>query len=100
MSEPSERYSYEHRMAMDAIGFAYWTLSPQELTLKRLVEAERSMHSFMHITDPTFYMMASGDEGLKLQVEMANAALEFVARIQAVKEKLAKDNPGETLDLG
>jgi len=75
----------EHKMAMDAIGFAAHLLTMQVDTLSALVKAERQMHSFMHITDPTFYIKAMNDKGLKQQVRLAEAALTFVREVQAVK---------------
>ena len=75
----------EHKMAMDAIGFAAQMLTTQVDTLAALVEAERQMHSYMHITNPTLYRKAMNDKGLKQQVRLAEAALAFVREVQAVK---------------
>ena len=75
----------EHKMAMDAIGFAAQMLTTQVGTLAALVEAERQMHSYMHITNPTLYRKAMNDKGLKQQVRLAEAALAFVREVQAVK---------------
>ncbi|WP_180897153.1 hypothetical protein [Martelella soudanensis] len=78
-----------HKMAMDAIGFAAQILTPQTDHLVALVEAERSMHSYMHITDPTMYMRAIHSDGLRQQVELAKAALVFIDAVQKVKGELA-----------
>jgi hypothetical protein len=75
-------------MAMDAIGLAAQLLTPQAETLGALVEAERSMYSFMHITDPTAYIRAVNDKGLQQQVRLAKAALAFILEVQAVKDEL------------
>jgi len=72
-------------MAMDAIGFAAQMLATQVGTLAALVDAERQMHSYMHITDPTLYIKAMYDKGLKQQVRLAEAALAFVREVQTVK---------------
>lgn len=77
-----------HKMAMDAIGFAAQLLTPQADYLAKLVEAERSMHSYMHITDPTTYKQALNSDGLRQQVELARAALAFVAAVQKIKDEL------------
>lgn len=77
-----------HKMAMDAIGLAAQLLTPQAETLEALVKAERDMHSFMHITDPTFYKKALSSKSLALQVRMAKAALAFIVEIQSVKDEL------------
>jgi len=78
----------QHKMAMDAIGFAAQLLTPQSEALMALVEAERSMHSHLHITDPTLYIRAQNDKGLQQQVRLAKAALAFVAEVQEVKSEL------------
>ncbi|TPE45077.1 hypothetical protein [Amaricoccus solimangrovi] len=78
-----------HKMAIDAIGFAARILGPQEDALRRLVEAERSMHSVMPITDPTLYMRAIRSDGLRQQVELAKAALAFITVVEQVKEEIA-----------
>ena len=75
----------EHKIVMDAIGFAAQMLATQVDTLAALVEAERQMHSYMHITDPTLSRKAMNDKGLKQQVRLAEAALTFVREVQAVK---------------
>ena len=82
---------YRHRMAMDAIGFAAQLLTPQADALAALVKAEQSMHSFLHITDPTLYMRASRDKGLQQQVRLAKAALAFIREVQAVKDELSSN---------
>lgn len=79
----------EHKMAMDAIGFAFQLLGPQKPALSALVEAERGMHSYLHITDPTMYIKALNDKGLHQQVHLAKAALAFIAVVEGVKSGLA-----------
>jgi hypothetical protein len=78
----------QHKMAMEAIGFAAHLLTPQADTLSALVKAEQSMHSHLHITDPTLYMRAIRSDGLRQQVELAKAALAFIAVVQKVKAEL------------
>jgi len=79
----------EHKMAIEAIGFAVQVLATQVDTLAALVDAERQMHSYMHITDPTLYIKAMNDKGLKQQVRLAKAALAFVREVQHVKAEIA-----------
>ena len=81
-------------MAMDAIGFAAQLLTPQSDALAALIEAERSMHSSLHITDPTLYMRAIHDKGLQQQVRLAKAALAFILEVQAVKDELRGEAVG------
>lgn len=78
----------EHKMAMEAIGFAAQLLTPQADTLGKLIEAERSMHSVLHITDPTLYRKAIHSKSLDQQVRLAKAALAFVLAVQEVKGEL------------
>ena len=85
--------SAEHKMAMEAIGFAAQLLTPQADTLAALVKAEQSMHSHLHITDPTLYIRASNSDGLRQQVELAKAALAFILAVQKVKAELAEAQP-------
>lgn len=79
----------QHKMAMDAVGFAAQLLTPQTDTLAALVKAEQSMHSSLHITDPTLYMRAIQSDGLRQQVKLARAALAFIRAVQEVKDELA-----------
>lgn len=80
----------EHKTAMEAIGFAAQILTPQADYLGQLVKAERDMHSFLHISDPTLYMKAMNDKGLEQQVKLAKAAIAFVLVVQEVKAELGK----------
>lgn len=77
-----------HKMAMDSIGFAAQILTPQADQFTALIEAERSMHSYLHITDPTLYRKALYSDGLRQQVALAKAALAFVLAVQEVKTEL------------
>lgn len=80
-----------HKMAMDAIGFAAQVLTPNADTYAALIEAERSMHSYMHITDPTNYIKAINSKSLQQQVDLAKAAVAFILAVQKVKGDLAKE---------
>jgi hypothetical protein len=81
----------QHKMAMDAIGFAAQLLTPNADQFSALIDAERSMHSFMHITDPTTYSKAINSKNLQYQVELAKASLAFVRAVQKVKDDLTED---------
>jgi hypothetical protein len=80
-----------HKMAMEAVGFAFQLLEPQAEHLAKLVKAEAQMHSFLHITDPTAYRTAINSENLRRQVRMANAALAFVAELRAVRDEVSAE---------
>lgn len=80
----------EHKMMMDAIGMAAQLLTPNATQMANLIEAERSMHSFMHITDPTMYIKAMNSKSLQQQVDLAKAALAFVLAVQNVKSQIAE----------
>ena len=77
-----------HKMAFDAIGLAAQVLTPQAETLAALIDAERSMHSSLHITDPTLYIAALNSAGLRQQVALAKAALAFVVEVQKVRGEI------------
>lgn len=78
----------EHKMAMEAIGFAAQLLTPQADYLGKFIDAERSMHSYLHITDPTLYRAAIHNKGLDQQVRLAKAAVAFILAVQEVKNEL------------
>lgn len=80
-----------YKMAMDAIGMAAQILTPQSDQYSALIEAERSMHSSLHITDPTLYRTALNSDGLQQQVKLAKAALAFVSAVQDVKAEIGVD---------
>jgi len=80
-----------HKMAFDAIGFAAQLLTPQAEYLGTFIEAERSMHSSLHITDPTLYRTAIYSDSLRHQVELAKAAIAFVSAVQKVKGEIEAD---------
>lgn len=78
-----------HKTAMDAIGMSAQLLTNNTDALMALVKAEKEMHSYLHITNPTLYLDAIHSKGLAQQVRLAKAALAFVAEVQAVKDELA-----------
>lgn len=80
-----------HKMTMDAIGFAAQLLTPHAEYLGQLIEAERSMHSYLHITDPTMYRDAIHSDSLRQQIVLAKAALAFVLAVQQVKDEIGGD---------
>lgn len=88
MDATATAQAVQHKAAMDAIGFAAQLLTPNADTLAALIEAERSMHSHMHITDPTFYRCAMNDKGLEQQVRLAKAAMAFIRAVQEIKDEL------------
>ena len=89
----AELAAMQHKQAMDAIGFAAQLLTPQSEALMTLVKAERSMHSSLHIIDPTLYRDAMHSKALQQQVKLATAALQFIAAVQEVKSELSAGHP-------
>jgi hypothetical protein len=79
---------FEHKMAFDALGFAAQILTQHSDAFAALIEAERSMHSYMHITDPTMYIKALNSDALRQQVELAKAAVAFILAVQKVKGQI------------
>ena len=84
-------YDVMHKMAMEAVGLAAQALTPNADTYAKLIEAERSMHSYLHITDPTLYRNAIYSDSLRQQVALAKAALAFVLAVQEVKDEVTGD---------
>lgn len=82
-----------HKMAMEAIGFAAHLMAPNADKYAALIEAERSMHSHLHISDPTLYRRAINDKGLDQQVRLAKAALAFILAVQKVKGEVEEKRP-------
>lgn len=78
----------EHKMAFDALGMAAQMLTPHADKFAALIEAERSMHSILHITEPTFYREAINSDGLRQQVYLAKAALAFILAVQNIKNEI------------
>jgi hypothetical protein len=83
-----EQVAERHAMAMHAIGFAYQILEPNLDALHRLVNAEKQMHSIMHITDPTMYFKAINSDNLRHQVDLAKVALAFISATSKIKDEL------------
>lgn len=82
----------DHKTAFDALGFAAQLLTPQADVFAALIEAEKAMHSSLHITDPTFYRQAINSKSLRQQVDLAKAALAFILAVQSVKNEIAPTN--------
>ena len=87
-SNDARAAAQRHAMAMEAVGFAAQLLTPNHDALAALVEAERGMHSHLHITDPTLYGRVINDRGFDQQVRLARAALAFILAVQEVKAEL------------
>lgn len=83
-------YDIQHGLAMQAIGLAAQLLTPHADIFAGLIKAERDMHGYLHITDPTLYMRASRDDGLRQQVGLARAAMAFVIDVQSVKDEIGE----------
>ncbi len=71
-------------------------LEPHASTYTALIEAERSMHGIMSITNPSLYIKAMNDKNLKRQVEMAKAAASFIAIVAEIRDELAKEQDAAT----
>lgn len=79
-----------YRMAMEAIGMAAVIMTPNVDQYTALIKAERNMHSFLHITDPTMYHQAAGSKSLEQQVKLAKAAVAFIAAVQGIKSEIGE----------
>jgi hypothetical protein len=88
-NNPQGAQDVMHKMAMDSIGFAAQILTQNAGQFAALIEADRAMHSSLHITDPTTYIKAINSKSLRQQVELCAAALAFVLAVQKVKTEIA-----------
>ncbi len=86
----------QHKMAFDALAFAFQMLEPHAPAYAALIEAERSMHGIMPITNPSLYIKAMNDKNLKRQVEMAKAAASFIAVVAEIRDELSKERDAAT----
>lgn len=77
-----------HKMAMDAIAVAANLLTVHADTFKAFLEAERSMHSHLHITNPTLYRQAITSRSFAQQRRMITAASTFLLAIQEVRDEV------------
>lgn len=85
----ADKVTPEHRMAMEAVGFARQLLSSQREYFQKLVDAENRIHSVGIVLDPTLYRDVLYSVGLKQQVRMCKAALSFLNEIDAVAADIA-----------
>lgn len=81
----------DHDTTMFAIGLAAKVLAPHTEWLAILDAAERKMHSSLHITDPTLYRDAINSDGVRQQIELARAALAFLAVVEKVETEIKGD---------
>ena len=80
--------SFAHEQAMSAVGFASQLLDGHLPALERLITAEASAHSHLHITYPALYRDLLFSDGVRQQVEMARAAVAFLAVMDRVKSEI------------
>lgn len=77
-----------HKMAMDAIAVAANLLTVHADTFKAFLEAERSMHSHLHITNPTLYRQAIHSKSFDQQRRLITAASAFLLAVQEVRNEV------------
>lgn len=94
-TENNDRAAYDemHKAAFAAISLAQQILEPHVELLRKLIEAERQMHSHLHITDPTTYRSAINSENLRHQIALAKAAVRMVAEFNQVKRQTLEETP-------
>lgn len=76
----------EHKMALEAIGFAAQVLASHKERYELLIESERNMHSIGHILDPTLYRDMIHSKNFEWQMRLVRAALAFLREFEAVRE--------------
>jgi len=93
MGDPAEKYrdqvDPEHRMAMEAIAFAFQMLEPCSPQITRFLDAERHSHAVGHILNPTLYRDQINSRSFAQQVELARAADVFIRAVRKVKMEIA-----------
>ncbi len=80
----------EHRMAMQAIGLFRNMLAQHREQFEALVKAERDMHNFGGMIDPTLYRDMLHSDSIKQQLRLVKAALAFLDEIDAVAAEVEK----------
>lgn len=94
MSDTAEKYADRldpfHVLAMDTVMSSHAMMTMFKAHLQKLVESERHMHSAGHIFDPTFYRDMIHSKKFERQMKVVNAALKFLADVDAVLEEEKK----------
>ena len=79
MADPAERYrdqvDPEHGLAMTAIGLARSMLEGQREQLEKFLAAERDMHNFGGLLEPTLYRDMLHSKSFAQQVRLARASI-------------------------
>jgi predicted transcriptional regulator len=86
--DPASKYADKvdlgHKMAMNMVIGAYHSIGIVIEHLRLLDKAENSVHSFMHITDPTMYRDMINSKSFAIQMKIVKAALAFYDTVHAV----------------
>jgi len=77
----------EHVRAMQAIGVARMMLAQHRDRYHALERAEREMHSFGGMIDPTLYRDMLSSKNFAQQVRMVRAVLAFLEAVDAIAEE-------------
>lgn len=93
-----ESVSALHAEAMRMVVIAELMLRAHKPALEMLVNAERDMHSSMHITNPTLYREAMNSRNLEYQLKLAKAALDFLELVRLVQEDALTDQQRDRRD--
>ncbi len=94
MTDPAKKYAGKvdpkHALAMSSIGLMQQILKPHREQFERLINAEKSAHSHMHILDPTLYRDMLNSRSFAQQIRLVTAALKFINEVDAVARELEK----------
>ena len=91
----TDKVDPKHKMAMDAIGFAFQMLDTQADHFDQFLEAERRSHTVGHIVDPTLYRDQINSESFALQVRAAEAAQAFIREMRAIQFAVKNYKPSQ-----
>ena len=94
MIDPAEKYrtnvSPEHRVSMEAIGFARLLLAQHRAGYDAFIKAEQDMHSFGGMFDPTLYRDMLYSQSFKQQVRLVKAAVAFLNEVDAIAQAIGE----------
>jgi len=78
----------EHKMSIEAIGFAFQMMEQHKKRYEDLIKAKNDMENHGLLIDPTLYLWMEKSQNVKLQILMAQAAIDFINAIEKVKLQL------------
>lgn len=88
MNKYADKVTPEHQMAMEAIGMFRLMFGQHRPAFAALLKAERDMHNFGGMLDPTLYRDMIYSKSFEQQIRLVKAALKFLDEIEAVAKEV------------